>query len=256
MLEVQGVSAWYGPSKVLQDVSLTVAAGECTGIVGESGSGKTTLARCIAGLHRDLVGKLSLAGGPLAAGARSRPAELRRTIQYVFQNPYASLNPRRTIGESVVQPLRHFERLSRSEADERVRTALEAVALRTSLIDRYPHQLSGGERQRVAIARALALSPQLLICDEVTSSLDVSVQAVIIQLLAQLQRERGLTMIFVTHNLALVRTIARSVVVMSSGRVVESGLVAEVLAHPKAAETQRLVRDIPRFDPHRFSLPA
>ena len=256
MLDVQGVSAWYGQSQVLRDVSLAIAAGECSAIVGESGSGKTTLARCIAGLHSDLEGQLSLAGRHLAAGARARPPELRRAIQYVFQNPYASLNPRRTIGESVVQPLRHFEQLSRSEADERVRTALEEVALRPSLVDRYPHQLSGGERQRVAIARALALSPQLLICDEVTSSLDVSVQAVIIQLLAQLQRERGLTMLFVTHNLALVRTIARRVAVMSEGRVVESGLVDDVLAHPKAAETQRLVRDIPRFDPARFSLPA
>ena len=256
MLEVQGVSAWYGPSQVLREVSLAVAAGESAAIVGESGSGKTTLARCIAGLHGDLEGKLLLAGAPLAAGARARSPELRRTIQYVFQNPYASLNPRRTIGESVVQPLRHFERMSRSEADDRVRTALEEVALRPSLIDRYPHQLSGGERQRVAIARALALSPQLLICDEVTSSLDVSVQAVIIQLLAQLQRERGLTMLFVTHNLALVRTIARRVAVMSEGRVVESGLVDDVLARPQAPETQRLVRDIPRFDPARFRLPA
>ena len=256
MLEVEGVSAWFGPSQVLRDVSLAVASGECAAIVGESGSGKTTLARCIAGLHGDLEGRLTLAGGSLAAGARARPPELRRAIQYVFQNPYASLNPRRTIGESIVQPLRHFERLSRNEADDRIRTALDAVALRPSLVDRYPHQLSGGERQRVAIARALALSPKLLICDEVTSSLDVSVQAVIIQLLAQLQRERGLTMLFVTHNLALVRTIARTVAVMSQGRVVESGPVEEVLARPKAAETQRLVRDIPRFDPSRFSLPA
>jgi peptide/nickel transport system ATP-binding protein len=256
MLKVENLSAWYGPSEVLRDVSLAVAAGECAAIVGESGSGKTTLARCIAGLHRDLEGRLSLAGSPLAAGARARTPELRRAVQYVFQNPYASLNPRRTIGESIVQPLRHFDRLSRNEADDRIRAALETVALRPSLIDRYPHQLSGGERQRVAIARALALSPKLLICDEVTSSLDVSVQAVIIQLLAQLQRERGLTMLFVTHNLALVRTIARTVAVMSAGTIVESGLVDEVLAEPKAAETQRLVRDIPRFDPARFSLPA
>jgi peptide/nickel transport system ATP-binding protein len=247
LLEAHDLVAWYGSRKVLHGVGLAVSEQTCVALVGESGSGKTTLARCVAGLHTGLDGDMRLRGDPLVPGARTRPAEVRQAIQYIFQNPYASLNPRRTVGESVGQALRQFSRLSRREVDDRVAEALESVALSPSLADRYPHQLSGGQRQRVAIARALAVQPDLLVCDEVTSSLDVSVQAVIIELLAKLQRERGLAMLFVTHNLALIRSIAQQVAVMSDGRIVEWGDVEEVLDHPKAGQTRLLLRDIPRF---------
>src|SRR5262249_17981459 len=148
-------------------------------LVGESGSGKTTLARCIAGLHSNFTGEIALRGRALAAGARGRDKETRRDIQYVFQSPYSSLNPRKTVGQIGGQPLQLFFGYGRRELGARVASALERVSISTSVIDRYPHELSGGERQRVAIARALVASPSLLVCDEITSALDVSVQAAI-----------------------------------------------------------------------------
>src|SRR5262249_45891988 len=153
-------------------------AESCLALVGESGSGKTTLARCIAGLHRQQSGAIRFQGAPLAPAAHHRTAEARRRIQYIFQNPYASLNPRRRIGPTIAAALRAFESAGAREIDRRVRAALDQVALPASTAERYPHQLSGGQRQRAAIARALIAEPRLLICDEVTSSLDVSVQAV------------------------------------------------------------------------------
>ena len=198
-------------------------------------------------MHRQLSGRMRFHGQDLAVGSRRRPAELRRRIQYIFQNPYASLNPRRSIGQSIAIALAEFEPLRGAEADRRVTAALESVALPAAAADRFPHQLSGGQRQRAAIARALILEPELLICDEVTSALDVSVQAVIVELLAELQRERGLAMLFVTHNLPLVRSIAQEVAVMQGGRIVEQGAVDRVLEMPAAAETRRLLEDAPRF---------
>ena len=187
----------------MHDVNLQLAPHECLALVGESGSGKTTLARSIAGLHRDRSGLISLRGQPLADSARAAARARRaQAIQYVFQNPYGSLNPRKTIGQIVRQPLGVFGTATGAEADKRVSEMLERVSLAASYVDRYPDQLSGGERQRVAIARALVVSPSVLVCDEVTSALDVSVQAAIVELLAELQRELGLAMLFVTHNLA------------------------------------------------------
>ena len=182
LLSVHSVVASYGDRQVLHDVSLDVWPRECLALVGESGSGKTTLARCIAGLHRQFTGEVLLRGAPLLPGARARTRETRKEIQYIFQSPYSSLNPRKTIGQIVAQPLRLFFDLSRQETHARVAAALERVALSPALADRYPDQLSGGERQRVAIARALAAGPSLLVCDEITSALDVSVQAAIVEL--------------------------------------------------------------------------
>jgi peptide/nickel transport system ATP-binding protein len=179
--------------------------------------------------------------------ARSRAGEELRAIQYIFQNPYASLNPRRSVGALIAQPLDHFDRPSAQERDRRVFDAIASVSLPAEIANRYPDQLSGGERQRVAIARALVISPELLICDEVTSALDVSVQAGIVELLRRLQRERGLTMLFITHNLALVRSIAQHVVVMQAGRIVEAGPVDELLERPRQAYTRRLLEDVPRY---------
>jgi peptide/nickel transport system ATP-binding protein len=248
LVTVNAVDASHGQRKVLFDVELAVRPHECVALVGESGSGKTTLARCIAGLHANYEGEITFRGRPLPRGARARNRETRKDIQYVFQSPYSSLNPRKTVGQIIAQPLRLFFDLSGRAARDRAVTALETVQLGASVLDRYPHHLSGGERQRVAIARALVANPQLLICDEVTSALDVSVQAAIVDLLAELQRELGLGLLFVTHNLALIRTIAQEVVVMSEGRIVERGFADDVLDQPQAAYTKRLLSDTPSLE--------
>jgi peptide/nickel transport system ATP-binding protein len=248
LLAVNQLNASYGALQVLFGIDLRVEAGECVALVGESGSGKTTLARCIGGLHRDLEGEILLNGEPLAPGARARSREVRRQVQYVFQSPYASLNPRKTVGQSVGQPLRIFEHLRGETAERRIVDALERVSLGASVLDRYPDQLSGGERQRVAIARAIAVSPALLVCDEVTSALDVSVQAAIVALIAELQRDLGLGLVFVTHNLALISTIASRVAVLSAGRIVEHGPVRQVLESPTDDYTRRLLADTPTLE--------
>jgi peptide/nickel transport system ATP-binding protein len=229
-------------------VSLAVRPRECIALVGESGSGKTTLARCIAGLHRNFTGTIEFDGRALPHDARNRDRRTRQQIQYIFQSPYSSLNPRKTIGQIINQPLRLFFELGRQERYTRIVAALERVQLGPSVVTRYPHELSGGERQRVAIARALAAEPTLLVCDEVTSALDVSVQAAIVDLLAELQRDMQLGLLFVTHNLALIRTIAEDVAVMSAGRIVESGKVDDVLDSPQQDYTKALLADTPSME--------
>ena len=246
-LRVAGLDASYRAGPVLHGVTFEVPPNTCVAVVGESGSGKTTLARCISGLHSNWSGEIAFRGADLASEARRRPREALRAIQYIFQNPYASLNPRRSVGALIAQPLEHFDRPSAQERDRRVFDAITSVSLPEEIANRYPDQLSGGERQRVAIARALVISPELLICDEVTSALDVSVQAGIVELLRRLQHERGLTMLFITHNLALVRSIAQHVVVMQAGRIVEAGPVDELLERPREAYTRRLLDDVPRY---------
>jgi peptide/nickel transport system ATP-binding protein len=248
VLALVGVNAGYLGFTVVHDVNLAIAPRECLALVGESGSGKTTLARSIAGLHRERSGEILLQGAPLAAAARSRPRDVRRSIQYVFQNPYGSLNPRRTIGQIVRQPLELFGTVTGRDIDRRVDEMLERVSLSSRYVGQYPDQLSGGERQRVAIARALVCEPQVLVCDEVTSALDVSVQAAIVDLLGALQRDFGLAMLFVTHNLPLVRSIAQRVAVMSQGRIVELGGVDHVLHSPTDDYTRRLLADTPALE--------
>lgn len=250
LVAVRGVTAWYASHEVLHDINITVRPRQCLALVGESGSGKTTLARCIAGLHPfKIAGDISFDGKRLSRSARQRPIAVRHAIQYIFQNPYSSLNPRKTVGQILSQPLSIFFDLGRDEREERLSRVLELVALDDSLLGRYPDQLSGGERQRVAIARALAAEPTVLVCDEVTSWLDVSVQAAIVELLNKLQAEIGLSMLFVTHNLALIRSIAQELAVMSDGRIVEYGPVDEVLAHPQADYTLKLLSDTPTIEP-------
>jgi peptide/nickel transport system ATP-binding protein len=247
VLSLRGVSASYARASVLHGVNLDLAPESCLAVVGESGSGKTTLARCIVGLHTSWTGGMSFEGTQLAQGTRRRPKELLKRIQYVFQNPYTSLNPRKTIYQIVSQPLEHYFKLSSSEREARVAKVIEEVSLGTDFLGRFPDQLSGGERQRVAIARALVAEPDLLICDEVTSALDVSVQAVIVELLRRLQHERRLAMIFITHNLALVRSIAQSAVVLCEGRIVETGPVGQVIDAPTHEYTIRLIKDVPKL---------
>nr|WP_295884221.1 ABC transporter ATP-binding protein [uncultured Devosia sp.] len=246
-LEVSDLGAFYGPTQILKGLSFSIRRGSCVALVGESGSGKTTTARCLAGLHRDQRGQVLFDGELVPPHASERSLHQRRRIQYIFQNPYASLNPRRTIGQSVAMALQQFEPTSSTEARRRVLAALDEVSLPSTSADRYPQQLSGGQRQRVAIARALIVGPELLICDEVTSALDVSVQAVVVELLTQLRHDRNLAMLFVTHNLAVAKNIAQDVAVMQSGRIVEFGKVEDVLHSPTADETQRLLADTPRF---------
>jgi peptide/nickel transport system ATP-binding protein len=244
-LSLRSVTARYGRRPVLSAVDLDVPPESCLAVVGESGSGKTTLARCVAGLHTNWTGRIMFDGTLLDHGPRGRTKETLRRVQYVFQNPYASLNPRKTIGQIVAQPLEQLLGLPFRQRSERAARALADVSLSADFLDRYPDQLSGGERQRVAIARALVVEPDLLICDEVTSALDVSVQAVIVEQLRRLQRERQLAMIFITHNLALVRSIAQTVVVLRDGKAVESGPVDRVLEHPKDPYTVALIEDVP-----------
>ena len=248
VLSVRDISASYGRRPVLTGVDLDVPAESCVAVVGESGSGKTTLARCIVGLHRNWTGDISFEDAPLTAGTGDRSREVLRRVQYVFQNPYTSLNPRKTVGQIVAQPLEQYLRLGYRERSQRAARALTEVSLGADFLSRYPDQLSGGERQRVAIARALVVEPDLLVCDEVTSALDVSVQAVIVELLRRLQAERRIAMIFITHNLALVRSIAQSVVVLRDGAVVESGPVEQVLDRPADPYTARLMQDVPKLD--------
>ncbi|MBS1883855.1 MAG: ABC transporter ATP-binding protein [Actinobacteria bacterium] len=246
-LEVAGLDAHYGDFQVLHDLHFSVPAGRCVAVVGESGSGKTTLARCLVGLQSNWSGDATFEGERLDPVVGKRRPEDRRSIQYVFQNPYASLNPRLSIGENVEEPLRFFERSSRQDRRRKMLAALEQVSLGADFADRMPDQLSGGERQRAAVARGLIVDPRLLICDEVTSALDVSVQALLVEQLRDLQRRRGLTMLFITHNLAVVRSIAQDVIVLQGGCIVESGSVEQVLTSPEHPYTHQLLADLPRF---------
>jgi peptide/nickel transport system ATP-binding protein len=245
-LSLRDVHAGYGSIAVVRDVTFDIARGECVALVGESGSGKSTLSRSIGGLHRDWTGEIMLGGSPLAKSARQRPVSQRLAVQYVFQNPYSSLHPRRTVADSIARPLAIGgvdKRLARREVD----AMLERVSLTSAYGNRYPDQMSGGERQRVAIARALVSQPDVLICDEVTSALDVLVQAAIIELLVDLRRDLGLAMLFVTHNLPLVRSIAQRVAVMADGRIVELGTAEKTLTAPDQEYTRRLLADTPQI---------
>ena len=247
LLQVKGLNGYYADKQILFDVDLSVSQRSCVAVVGESGSGKTTLARCVTGMHGNWNGEVTLGEEPLKARAGDRDLKALRAMQYIFQNPYTSLNPRKTVGQLVEQPLAHFTKMPTRERTERVVDTLEAAALSGDFLGRYPDQLSGGERQRVAIARALVIEPEIIVCDEITSALDVSVQAAIIELLRRLQRDRGLSILFITHNLALVRSIAQEVIVLHEGRVVERGPTDAVLSHPTDEYTIRLLADVPKL---------
>jgi peptide/nickel transport system ATP-binding protein len=256
LLALQNIGAAYGDRQVVFDISLGIELGQCFALVGESGSGKTTLARCVAGLHRSFTGEILFSGRAIPHHARQRDQETLRRIQYVFQSPYSSLNPRKTVGQIIAQPLQLFFEQTRAERHAATMQALDRVSLNASVIDRYPHELSGGERQRVAIARALVAGPRLLVCDEITSALDVSVQAAIVELLSELRRETGIALLFVTHNLALIRTIADEVAVMSRGRIVEQGAVDDILDAPSADYTKTLLASTPSREGARVEASA
>jgi peptide/nickel transport system ATP-binding protein len=247
VLEIKGIDAGYSGVTVVHNVSLTIRKGECLALVGESGSGKTTVSRAIGGLHREWTGTMVFNNVELQRIARQRSPENRQGIQYVFQNPYGSLNPRRTVGDSISRPLAIIG-ADKSLAGKAVLDVLEKVNLPGSYANKYPDQLSGGERQRVAIARALVSNPDVLVCDEVTSALDVLVQASIVDLLSDLRKNLGLAMLFVTHNLPLVRSIADEVAVMSEGRIVEFGPAESVIGDPQQSYTKSLIMATPSIE--------
>ena len=245
-LTISNLQAAYGGKVVLKDINLTVAKGKVTALVGESGSGKTTLARCLGGLHDEATGEVLLGGKPLRLGARNRSKQERASIQYIFQNATEALNPRRTVRDSLAEPLLMLgTATSQAQRGGKIDELLEQVALDPRMADRYPSQLSGGERQRVTIARALATDPSVLICDEITSALDVSVQASILLLIQRLCAENELTLLFVTHNLAVVRAIADQVAVLNLGSIVEQGWTNRVLDAPEDDYTKNLLANTP-----------
>jgi peptide/nickel transport system ATP-binding protein len=249
ILRVDGLRAEYrgtrGSTVVVNDISFELSKRSCLALVGESGSGKTTIARVIAGLHAQSAGRVLLAGEELAGVARKRTVEQRRRVQIVFQNPTEALNPRHTVADSLERPARLLRRLAPEQARAEVAKLLEAVRLPARIAQRYPRELSGGERQRVALARALAAGPEVLICDEITSALDVSVQAVVLELLRELGDELGLALIFITHDLGVVATIAERTLVLENGSICEQGATGQVLESPVHPYTRRLLEAAP-----------
>lgn len=247
VLRVEHLAVSYAGRQVVFEVGFDLARQEVLALVGESGSGKTTISRSIGGLHHHWSGTVELDGEQLARSARRRTASQRKRIQYVFQNPYASLNPRRTVEQILLRPLEIFGVASGRAAQERAVQLLNDVQLGENVLKLRANRLSGGERQRVAIARALAAEPEVLVCDEITSALDVSIQGAITELLTRIKNERGIALLFVTHNLALTRTMADRILVLRDGHLVESGLTAAVLDHPGQDYTRELVAHTPRL---------
>ncbi|GAA1488185.1 ABC transporter ATP-binding protein [Brachybacterium sacelli] len=257
VISVRGVAKTYRrrhrETTVLTDIDLDIRAGETLALVGESGSGKTTLARIVVGLTGATAGQVLTLGEDLAGDRRRASAQRAHTLQMVFQDPYASMNPRLRIRDVIAEPLVTHRRAALGASGIRAEVArlLEAVDLDPDLAARFPHECSGGQRQRIAIARALALEPRLLVLDEPTSALDVSVQATILDLLREIQQRTGVAYLFVSHDLAVVSGIADRIAVMADGRIEEAGPCREVLSAPSSAVTRRLLDSIAHPDPRR-----
>lgn len=234
-----------GQVKAVDDVTLTVRRGETLGLVGESGCGKSTLGRTLIRLYEPTGGGITLDGKDFLKLSGQELRQRRKNIQMIFQDPYAALDPRMTVGQIIGQPFAIHKTLGPKEAEVRVKQLLELVGLRASHINRYPHEFSGGQRQRICIARAIALDPELIICDEPVSALDVSIQAQILNLLKDLQERLNLTYIFISHDLSVIEHICDRVAVMYLGKIVEIGTRDELFANPQHPYTQALLGAIP-----------
>ena len=258
LLEIRDVTRRYTlpreslfkrPAEVqaLRGVSLTVTAGRSMGIVGESGSGKSTLARLVMALEAPSSGSICFEGRDLNALSANELRAARRDFQMVFQDPYGSLDPRRPIWRTVAEPAAALERATRAQQRERAAATLESVGLRADALDKFPHEFSGGQRQRIAIARALITKPKLIVADEAVSALDVSVQAQVLNLMADLRDEHGVTFLFISHDLAVVSHLCADVAVMKGGLIVEQGPVRQVLREPAHEYTRTLLESVPEL---------
>jgi peptide/nickel transport system ATP-binding protein len=234
--------------RAVDGVSLEIFPGEIVALVGESGCGKSTLGFSLLGLTPPTSGAIELLGNPIDIKAPAAWKPYRHDFQIVFQDPYTALNPRLTVFELLTEPLRAHDLVPRAGLRAAAVELLRQVGLPEDALDRYPHAFSGGQRQRLCIARALGLKPKLLVCDEVVSALDVSVQAQIVNLLLDLKRAHGLALLFITHDLSLVRSIADRVLVMNAGKIVEEGPAAELFTNPRHPYTQTLLAAVPRME--------
>jgi oligopeptide transport system ATP-binding protein len=245
------VERTVGHVKAVDGVTFEIAEGETLGLVGESGSGKSTTGYCVLQLLKPTSGSIRFMDKELTELSREDLRRMRREMQIVFQDPYASLDPRMTVGGIVSEPLEVHGIGTRRSRQETVRRLLDIVGFNPNFTNRYPHEFSGGQRQRIGIARALALNPKLIVCDEPVSALDVSIQAQILNLLKDLQRDFGLTYLFISHDLAVVRTMSDRIAVMNQGQLVEIGSAEQVYSNPKDEYTKALFTAVPVPDPRR-----
>lgn len=255
LLEVQNLSVWFptrrrqGVIRAVTNVSLSVKVGQTLGLVGESGSGKTTLGKAILNLVPSTSGLIRFSNHQISNLPEAQFRPWRRKIQMIFQDPFGSLNPRWSILRAIGEPLQiHFSKITKHDRRDRVAYLLEKVGLQPDLMSRYPHEFSGGQRQRIGIARALAVEPELIVCDEAVSALDVSVQAQIVNLLLDLQDELGVSYLFISHDLAIVESISEQVAVMFRGEIVEKASAAEIYRSPQHDYTRKLLASVPTLD--------
>jgi peptide/nickel transport system ATP-binding protein len=237
--------------KAVDGVSFTIEKGKTYGLVGESGSGKTTTGRAVIGLNQITSGQVSFEGQDIT-NIQKASKDIRRDVQMIFQDPYSSLNPKKRVIDIVAEPLRNYENLTKGEETKRVQELLDLVGLSPESILKYPHEFSGGQRQRIGIARAIALKPKLIIADEPVSALDVSVQAQVLNFMQEIQKELGLTYLFISHDLGVIKHMCDQIGIMYKGRYVESGTKEDIFNNPQHIYTKRLVAAIPDINPrHR-----
>ena len=234
--------------QAVSGVDITIQQGKTLGLIGESGCGKSTLGRAILRLHEPTSGAIEFDGVNVISLDAEAMKEMRQQMQIIFQDPYASLNPRKTVRQIIGQPLKIHGKVSDAEVDERVKEMMERVGLKVGHMNRYPHQFSGGQRQRIGIARALILNPKFVVCDEPVSALDVSIQAQIIELLADLKRDLGLTYLFISHDISVIGYVSERIAVMYLGKIVEEGDTHTILNSPMHPYTQALLSSVPQVD--------